>query len=69
MAARQVPILDLNSLVHEHCGANYSSCSLCDNETQYMGIECGYHYSPAGVSVLAAAVADMMTKVLGGAAL
>ena len=33
--------------------------------TQYMGIECGYHYSPAGVAILAQAVADAFTKTLG----
>lgn len=65
MAARNVPILDLNSVIHAHCGANYSFCDLCDNETQYMGIYCGYHYSPAGVSVLASTVAQYFTTVLG----
>ena len=65
MAAKGVPTLDLNALVHSHCGANYSYCDLCDNETQYMGIYCGYHYSPAGVQVLSQAVADAFLKVLG----
>jgi hypothetical protein len=34
-----VPMVDLNSVVHAHCGANYSSCPLCDDETKYMGIQ------------------------------
>ena len=65
MAARSVPVLDLNSLVHSHCGGmDYGSCALCDNETQYMGIFCGYHYAPVGVSILAHAVADFFTGLL-----
>lgn len=68
MAARNIPIVDLNSVVHAHCGAAYASCDLCDNETQYMGIECGYHYSPKGVGILAQAVADAFTAVLGSTA-
>ena len=35
-------------------------------ETEYMGIQCGYHYSPAGISILAAAVADAIEKLLRG---
>jgi hypothetical protein len=65
MTARNVPILDINSIIHSHCGANYSNCSLCDNETQYMGIYCGYHYSPEGVDILANAVATAFIKILG----
>ena len=65
MSEKGVQILDLNSLVHSHCGDNYSTCPLCDNETQYMGIYCGYHYSPQGVGILADAVASFFTKVLG----
>lgn len=40
---------------------------LCDNETQYMGIFCGYHYSPVGVSILANKVAETITQLLGAA--
>jgi hypothetical protein len=40
MTSLNVPILDLNTLVHSHCGADYAECALCDNETQYMGIQC-----------------------------
>ena len=29
MAARGVPVLDLNSVIHAHCGANYSACDAC----------------------------------------
>lgn len=66
MAARNVSVFDLNSVVHAHCGEKYASCSLCDNETQYMGIECGYHYSSTGVAILAQAVADAVAKLLRG---
>lgn len=65
MASKGVPIVDLNTPIHAHCGANYSYCDLCDNETQYMGIYCGYHYSGAGVAVLAQVVADAFTAILG----
>eukprot|EP00656_Telonema_subtile_P030566 TRINITY_DN33548_c0_g1_i1.p2 TRINITY_DN33548_c0_g1~~TRINITY_DN33548_c0_g1_i1.p2 ORF type:complete len:188 (+),score=23.23 TRINITY_DN33548_c0_g1_i1:164-727(+) len=64
MKKHGVPMLDLNTPVHDHCGAGYSNCSLCDDETTYMGIRCGYHYSPAGVSVLANVVADSFRKLL-----
>ena len=118
MASKGVPTLDLNSLVHSHCGANYSFCEvrahffpfpcffsplphfflvmcflhgclliphiaphllsllhtpflqpqqLCDNETQYMGIYCGYHYSPIGVSILANEIAETFKQLLGAA--
>ena len=30
MANRSVPTIDLNSVVHAHCGANYSYCDLCE---------------------------------------
>ena len=65
MAKHGVPTLDLNALVHSHCGAAYSNCPLCDDETKYMGIRCGYHYSPIGVPILAAAIADSFKKLLG----
>ena len=65
MEKHSVPMLDLNTLVHSHCGANYSNCSLCDDESKYMGIRCGYHYAPAGVEILAEAVADSFRKILG----
>ena len=68
MAAKGVPTLDLNSVIHAHCGANYSACDWCDNETQYMGIECGYHYAGGGVGALAQAVADRFTTILGASA-
>ena len=67
MAEKGVPTLDLGAVVHAHCGANYSTCAWCDNETQYMGIYCGYHYAPAGVAALAQAVADKFTAILDGA--
>jgi len=60
----EVSTLDLNTIVHSHCGANYSNCSLCDDETKYMGIRCGYHYSPEGVGYLAQAVADSFKTLL-----
>ena len=34
MAAAGVPTLDLNALVHAHCGADYTNCTLCDDETK-----------------------------------
>ena len=64
MAHHGVPTLDLNSVVHTHCGARYTNCSLCDDETKYMGVRCGYHYSSAGVDVLANAVADKFKQLL-----
>lgn len=64
MAKHGVPTLDLNALVHSHCGAEYHNCSLCDDETKYMGIRCGYHYSADGVAILADAVAESFRKLL-----
>ncbi len=37
-----VVLLDLNSEVHARCGANYTNCSLCDNETQCV-VTATYH--------------------------
>ena len=65
MKKHGVPTLDLNTLVHSHCGANYHNCSLCDDETKYMGIRCGYHYSPVGVPILASAIANSFKGLLG----
>lgn len=39
MQSLDVPMLDLNGIVHSHCGTNYSDCELCDDETKYMGIK------------------------------
>eukprot|EP00037_Helgoeca_nana_P025837 m.286430 g.286430 ORF g.286430 m.286430 type:complete len:339 (-) comp27056_c0_seq5:104-1120(-) len=64
MTSLNVPMLDLNTLVHSHCGADYAECALCDNETRFMGIQCGFHYSPVGIPILAQAVADSFTKLL-----
>ena len=64
MAKHGVPTLDLNALVHSHCGAEYHNCSLCDDETKYMGIRCGYHYSEVGIPILANAVAESFRKLL-----
>ena len=64
MAKYKVSTLDLNTLVHSHCGADYHNCSLCDDETKYMGIRCGYHYSPVGVPILANAIADSFKNIL-----
>ena len=64
MAKRGVRQLDLNSLVHAHCGANYSTCELCDDETKYTGIRCGFHYSSIGVPILAQAVAESFIQLL-----
>ena len=50
--------------MHSHCGATYAECALCDNETQYMGIQCGYHYSSVGIPILANAVADAFRAIL-----
>ena len=43
MKRHNVPTLDLNAVVHSHCGPTYTECPLCDNETEYMGIQCGTH--------------------------
>ena len=40
-AKHQIPVLDLNAVVHAQCGASYANCSLCDDESKYMGIRCG----------------------------
>ena len=66
VAARHgVPVLDLNGVVHQHCGATYSSCSLCDNETKYHpGVYCGYHYTQQGYEVLGEAVATSFERLL-----
>jgi hypothetical protein len=64
MTLKGVPTLDLNSVIHNHCGANYSDCDWCDDETQYMGIKCGYHYAGGGITALAQAVADRFTAIL-----
>ena len=65
MKKHNVPILDLNSVVHQHCGQEYKSCALCDNETKYHpGIYCGFHYTAQGYGVLAKAVADSFEKLL-----
>jgi hypothetical protein len=46
MKRHNVPTLDLNALVHSHCGPTYTECPLCDNETEYMGIQCGARSAP-----------------------
>merc|ERR1712032_803050 len=65
MDKHRVPVLDLNTVVHQHCGQKYKFCSLCDNETKsHPGIYCGYHYTGEGYDILAKAVADSFAKLL-----
>eukprot|EP01052_Picozoa_sp_SAG31_P077469 SAG31_NODE_36845_length_309_cov_1.966667_1_plen_69_part_01 len=59
-----MPTLDLSAVVHSHCGQNYTTCPLCDDESAYMGIKCGYHYSSIGIPILAEAVAEGMKAQL-----
>ena len=64
-ARHSIPVLDLHGVVHEHCGATYSTCALCDNETKYHpGVYCGYHYTGDGYQVLAEAVASSFERLL-----
>jgi len=64
MAKHNVTTLDLNALVHSHCGQHYTDCDLCDDEHAYMGVRCGYHYSSKGIPILAQAVADSFERLL-----
>lgn len=65
MNKHKVPMVDLNAVIHSHCGASYKSCPLCDDETKYHpGIYCGYHYTSAGYTILADAVAQSFEKLL-----
>ena len=71
MQALGVEILDLNAVVHQHCDpqtpkgqVGYSNCTLCDDETKYMGIRCGYHYSSIGIQILAEAIESKLITAL-----
>jgi len=57
VAAAGVPYLDLYHHVTAYCGANYTACDICDDESSLWpagpaGAHCGYHYTAAGYSYL-----------------
>lgn len=50
------PIVDLNRLVHDHCGALYATCDWCDSSP------CSFHYSELGRQAQAMAVAKALRE-------
>ena len=58
VSAYNITILDLNALVHSHCGATYSDCDWCRKHP------CSYHYNPVGESAQADAVAAAFRTVI-----
>lgn len=51
-------ILDLNKLVHDHCGAVYETCDWCRVSP------CSYHYNALGETAQAKAVAGAFRTAL-----
>ena len=67
MREHGVPVLDLNTVVRQHCGQSYRIRDICDNETEYNpdpSVYCGYHYTAEGYTLLAEAAADSFAKIL-----
>ena len=59
MAARGVPVLDLYTLVTDHCGAvPYEDCDWCRKHP------CSYHYNPQGETPQAAYIAGTIRTML-----
>ena len=58
IAPYNITILDLNRLVHSHCGDTYSDCDWCRRHP------CSYHYNAAGESAQADAVASAFRAAL-----
>lgn len=58
MAAHKVPVLDLYTVITDHCGKVYTDCDICRVEP------CSYHYKPAGYQLLGDAVAAGIAKLL-----
>jgi len=58
MAARDVQVLDLHSVVTSICGATYVNCSICRMEP------CSYHYNPGGYTRIAKPIADAIRGLI-----
>ena len=71
MTSQKIPIIDTYDAVINVCGKVYSSCSLCDSEpslwppTAPPGSDCGYHYTPAGWSLLGSVISNALKKIIG----
>lgn len=68
-AAVGIPYLDLYSWITAYCGANYTACDLCDDESNLWpngppGAHCGYHYTPEGYSYISEFLSAQFLKVL-----
>jgi hypothetical protein len=69
-AAAGIPFADLYSHVTKRCGAMYTNCSICDDESsQYPpgappGSHCGYHYTAEGYEYLVDFLAPIVANLL-----
>ena len=57
MAERQIPTVDLYSVVTDHCGKQYVDCDIC------AASPCDYHYKGEGYPMLAAALKAAVQNV------
>ena len=58
MGERDIPLVDLYSVVTAHCGGVYTDCDWCRMHP------CSYHYGPEGMDAQGKAVADALKKLL-----
>ena len=58
MASFSIPILDLYSVVTDHCGDVYENCDWCRRTP------CSYHYNSQGMTAQGHVVASMINRTL-----
>ena len=58
VAPHDIPLLDLYSVVTNHCGKVYENCDWCRRTP------CSYHYNPAGMSAQGHVVASKINETL-----
>lgn len=70
MAAAGVPYADLYKHITARCGDVYTACDICDNEAVLWppgapaGSHCGYHYTAAGYTYIAAFLSGVYAALL-----
>ncbi len=69
-AAAGIPYADLYSHITARCGALYTTCDICDDESSGWppgspsDAKCGYHYTPAGYAYIVEFLAPIFKGLL-----
>lgn len=65
-----IPYADLYHHITAYCGAVYSFCDICDNESSFWpansppGANCGYHYTDSGYAYISEFLSPIFAGIL-----